>query len=97
MLEVAGTTCMKLSEGFAKFGPTVLLVLFYSLSFGSLTLCLKKLEVSTAYAIWSGLGTTIIALIGIAYFKEPLSWLKAFSIALIVAGVMLLNLEKGWH
>jgi len=54
LLEVSGTTCMKLSEGFTRMVPSILLVVFYTLSLGMLTLALKKIDVSVAYAIWSG-------------------------------------------
>jgi len=85
--EVLGTTAMKLSEGFTRILPSAAMVLFYLLSLTLLTLSLKRLEVSLAYAIWSGLGTLLVSLIGIWYFGENMSWLKGVSIALIVTGV----------
>jgi small multidrug resistance pump len=69
-LEVAGTTSMKLSEGFTKLLPSVLLFVFYAASFVALTLALMKIEVGVAYAVWSGAGTALIAAIGILYFNE---------------------------
>ena len=57
LLEVSGTTCMKLSEGFTKLVPSVLIFVFYTASFGMLTLALKRIDVSVAYAVWSGMGT----------------------------------------
>ena len=68
LLEVAGTSCMKLSEGFTKLIPSVLIFVFYSLSFAGLTIALKKLDVGIAYAVWAGIGTALIAVIGIIYF-----------------------------
>jgi small multidrug resistance pump len=97
LLEVSGTTCMKLSEGFTKLGPSILLVVFYTLSFGMLTLALKRLEVSIAYAVWSGVGTALIAAIGVLWFKEPVTALKLISLGLIIIGVMGLNLSGGAH
>lgn len=94
LLEVAGTTSMKLSDGFTRLTPSILLFIFYLCSFVLLTFALKKIEVSVAYAIWSGLGTAIIAFIGYAYFKEPMSALKILSITLIIAGVVGLNLAE---
>jgi len=93
--EVAGTTCMKLSDGFSKLLPTAGVVIFYLLSLSLLTLTLKKIDVSVAYAIWSGVGTALIACIGLLYFKEPATALKLVSVALIIAGVVGLNLGGG--
>ena len=92
LLEVAGTTSMRLSNGFTVFGPSVLIFVFYFFSFGFLTLSLKRLELSTAYAVWSGLGTLLIALIGMVFFNEPMTMIKAFSLALIIVGVVGLRL-----
>jgi small multidrug resistance pump len=97
VLEVSGTTCMKLSEGFTKLGPSILLVVLYTLSFGMLTLALKRLDVSIAYAVWSGVGTALIAAIGVLWFKEPVTALKLISLGLIIIGVVGLNLSGGAH
>jgi len=97
LLEVSGTTCMKLSEGFTKVVPSILLFVFYTLSFGMLTLVLKRLDVSIAYAVWSGVGTALIAAIGVLWFKEPATALKLISIGLIIIGVVGLNLSGGAH
>lgn len=97
LLEVSGTTCMKLSEGFTKVVPSILLFVFYTLSFGMLTLALKRLDVSIAYAVWSGVGTALIAAIGVLWFAEPATALKLISLALIIAGVVGLNLSGGAH
>ena len=93
ILEVAGTTSMKLSAGFARLIPSLLLFAFYTMSFTALTFALKGIDVSLAYAIWSGIGTVLITIIGILYFHEPLTSLKILSIGLIVAGVVGLNLS----
>ena len=93
MLEVAGTTSMKLSHGFTKIVPSVLIFMFYISSFVALTLALKKIDVSSAYAIWSGVGTAFITIIGIAYFREPATIVKLVSIVLIILGVVGLNLS----
>lgn len=97
LLEVSGTTCMKLSEGFTKLVPSILLFVFYTMSFGMLTLALKRIDVSVAYAVWSGVGTALIATIGVLWFKEPITALKLVSLALIVGGVVGLNLSGGTH
>lgn len=82
---------MKLSQGFSRPLPSVLLFVFYGMSFTLMTIAVKKIDMSVSYAIWSGVGTALIALIGIGWFKEPLTARKIVSIALIVAGVFGLN------
>ena len=93
VFEVAGTTSMKLSEGFTKLTPSVLMGVFYIFCFGFLTLSLKAIEVSMAYAIWSGLGIVLISIIGFFYFNETVNATKIIGIALIMIGVVLLNLS----
>ncbi len=92
--EVAGTTMMKLSEGFSKLVPSVAMGIFYLLSLGALTMALKRIDVSVAYAIWSGLGTALIATIGVVLFGESMGVLKLVSIALIILGVVGLHLSS---
>jgi small multidrug resistance pump len=96
-LEVSGTTCMKLSDGFTRRVPSILLFVFYTLSFCMLTLALKRLDVSIAYAVWSGVGTALIATIGVLWFSEPVTALKLISLGLIIIGVVGLNLSGGAH
>jgi small multidrug resistance pump len=92
LAEVTGTTCVKLSQGFTRLVPSVLIFIFYGLSLGFLGLALKKVDLSIAYAVWSGLGIAFIASVGILYFREPVTLMKMGSLALIVAGVVGLNL-----
>ncbi|MBD2497455.1 multidrug efflux SMR transporter [Nostoc sp. FACHB-280] len=94
LFEVAGTTSMKLSEGFTRTIPSVLIFVCYGVCFSFLTLALKKIEVSVAYSVWSGLGTTVIATIGVIWFRESMSWVKFISIALIIIGVIGVNSTK---
>ncbi|WP_044641181.1 DMT family transporter [Risungbinella massiliensis] len=97
LLEVAGTTSMKMSEGLSKWIPSVLMFVFYVSSFGFLALALKNIEVSVAYAIWSGMGIVIITLIGFQYFGESMSTVKIISIVLIILGVVMLNMTGNAH
>ena len=92
LFEVAGTTSMKLSNGFSKLGPSVFIFVFYTISFVFLTLSLKRLEISFAYAVWSGLGTLLVVVIGVMCFHEPMTVVKAVSLGLIIAGVVGLRL-----
>jgi small multidrug resistance pump len=93
LTEVVGTTLMKVSQGLTRIVPTVLMFLLYGVSFVFMALALKKIEVSTAYAIWSGLGTALIGVIGIAWFRESINLPKVVGLVLIVVGVILLNLK----
>jgi small multidrug resistance pump len=92
LLEVAGTTAMKFSDGFARIIPSILVGVFYLVSLGMMIMAVKTLEVGLVYAIWSGLGTVIIT--GIVYFGESFSMIKAGSIALIILGVVGLQLSS---
>jgi len=94
LTEVVGTTMMKVSQGLTRLIPSILMFVFYAVSFIFMALALKKLEVSTAYAIWSGLGTAVIAAIGILWFQESFSILKLAGTGLVIAGVVLLNIKS---
>lgn len=91
VLEVSGTISMKLSEGFSKPLPSIAMMVFYLFGLSLLAIALRKIDVSIAYAVWSGLGTALIALVGILWFKEPMTVLKVISIGLIILGVLGLN------
>jgi small multidrug resistance pump len=86
--EVAGTSCMRLSQGFAKPLPSIAMFVCYGMSLGALTMAIKRIEIGTAYAVWSGLGTVLITAIGVLFFSEGMDWLKAASIALVIVGVV---------
>ena len=86
--EICGTVCMRLSEGFTRPTPSVLIFLFYAISFALNTFVIKVLGLSVVYAVWSGAGTVVTAAIGILYFKEPATAVKLASIGLVVIGVM---------
>jgi small multidrug resistance pump len=90
--EVLGTVLIKFSNGFTRFIPTALLVLFYLLSYFFFNMSLKKMELGTAYAIWSGLGTALLAGFGMIFFREELSIWRVVAILLIILGVVLLNM-----
>ncbi|MXV40225.1 DMT family transporter [Bacillus subtilis] len=92
LFEVAGTVSMKLSSGFTKLIPSLLLIFFYGGSLFFLTLTLKSIDVSVAYAVWSGMGIVLITVVGFLFFQEHVSVMKVISIGLIIAGVVSLNL-----
>jgi small multidrug resistance pump len=92
LFEVAGTTSMKLSEGFSRLIPSILLFVFYAASFVAVTFALEKIDISVAYAVWSGVGTALITIVGILFFRETVTVLKIVSIIIIIIGVVGLNL-----
>ena len=91
LAEVAGTSSMKYSDGLTRFWPSVSVFACYGLSLTALTRALRHLDISVAYAIWSGLGMVLITLIGALVFREPMPVLKLVSVALIIAGVVVLH------
>lgn len=94
LFEICGTTCMKLSEGFTRMLPSILIFVFYGISFVSFTIALKKIDVSVAYAIWAGLGVAMISIIGYVGFHESMSLVKIISILLVIVGVVGLHLSS---
>ncbi|MEW2050150.1 multidrug efflux SMR transporter [Streptomyces sp. NBC_00377] len=90
--EVAATTAMKYSDGFSRLWPSLLTAVGYVVSFLLLAQTLKTVGIGTAYAIWAGVGTAAIAVIGLALFGESLTLTKVAGVLLIVGGVVVLNL-----
>lgn len=90
--EVAGTTAMKYSDGFTRLWPSLITLVGYVLAFTLLAQTLKTLSVGTAYAIWAGSGTAVIALIGMVFLNESTSLVKIAGIVLVIVGVVVLNL-----
>ena len=98
LLETGGTVSMKLSEGFTKPLPSVMIFVFYGFAFTALNFAIREIEIGIVYAIWSGVGTAVIATIGIFYFGESVSPIKIISLLLIIFGVIGLNLGgEGVH
>jgi len=93
--EVFGTTCLKLSDGFSTLLPSLGVAVGYGLSFLLLSIVLKEVDVGIAYAVWAGLGITLVAVIGVLLFREPVSLSRIGWIALIIAGVI--GLEVSGH
>ncbi len=89
--EVVGTSALKSAEGFTHFWPSVGVVAGYASAFYFLSLTLKTIPVGVAYAIWSGAGTTLIALIGWIFIGQKLDIPAVVGILLIVLGVVVLN------
>ena len=92
VMEVSGTTCMKMAAGFTRLVPSVFVFIFYGLSLASLTIALKKIDVSMAYAVWSGAGTALIAVIAWWWFDESMTAAKIACLVMMITGVVGLNL-----
>lgn len=92
--EISGTTCMKLSDGFTRLWPSLGIFVFYTSSITCLTLAVKVIDISIAYAIWSAVGIAVIAAIGVLIFHEPITPARTFFLALIIAGVIGLKLHS---
>ncbi|MEW6447108.1 MAG: multidrug efflux SMR transporter [Bacillota bacterium] len=97
VFEVSGTTSMKISCGFTRLIPSLLIFLFYGFSLVFLTLALKRIDVGTAYAVWSGMGTALIATVGILWFREPVTASKVAFLGMIVVGVVGLHFAGNVH
>ena len=90
--EVVGTVALRYSDGFTRLAPSVVVVLGYGASFWLLALVLKQLSIGTTYAVWSAVGTALIAAFGMVALGEPATALKLASLGLIIVGVVGLNL-----
>ncbi|MFJ7373440.1 DMT family transporter [Lysinibacillus capsici] len=89
--EVFATTMLKFSDGFTVLVPSLAVAIGYGISFYSLSLCLKTMPLSLAYAIWSGVGTALTVLVGIVIWHDIFTVYSAIGIVLIIGGVILLN------
>jgi small multidrug resistance pump len=91
--EVLGTSLLKSTEGFSRLWPTVACLVAYAGSFLALSAALARgMQVGVGYAVWSGLGITLIVVIGALFLHEPLSVTKVLGVVLVIAGVVVLNL-----
>lgn len=89
--EVFGTTMLKLSAGFTHLFPSIGVMVGFGMAFYCLSLCLRTIPLSLAYAIWAGVGTAATALIGVLLWQDPFTTLTLIGLLLIIGGVILLN------
>ena len=92
LAETIGTAALQASQQFARRLPSVVVVVAYALAFWLLAISLKTFPVGIAYALWSGLGIVFIALIGIFVFGQRLDLPAVLGMALILAGIVVINL-----
>jgi small multidrug resistance pump len=90
--EVIATSALKASDGFSRLVPSLVVVVGYIIAFYCLSLTLRTIPVGVVYAIWSGVGIVLIALVGYFVFHQPLDAAALLGIALILAGVLIINL-----
>jgi multidrug transporter EmrE-like cation transporter len=90
--EVAATVALRYSDGFTKLVPSAIVVGGYGVSFWLLALVLREMSIGATYAVWSAVGTALIAVVGVLAFGEPATALKVASLGLIILGVVGLNL-----
>ncbi|RIK86272.1 MAG: QacE family quaternary ammonium compound efflux SMR transporter [Hyphomicrobiales bacterium] len=95
VFEVVATSALKQSDGFTRLAPSLVTVAGYALAFYFLSLPLRVLPVGVIYAIWSGVGIVFITAIGWLWFRQPLDAAALIGMALIVAGVLVINLFSG--
>lgn len=90
--EIIATSSLRASEGFTRLLPSVVTVVGYVCTFVLFSRALQGVPLGVAYAVWSGVGTACIALIGVLIYRDPVNVWTIVGIALIVSGVFVLNL-----
>jgi small multidrug resistance pump len=92
LAEVIATSALKASENFTRPIPSLLVVVGYGTAFFLLSITLKTLPIGVAYAIWSGVGTALVAVVGWLYYRQSLDLPAILGLTLIIAGTLILNL-----
>ncbi|MEW6646663.1 MAG: multidrug efflux SMR transporter [Pseudomonadota bacterium] len=87
IFELGFTTSLKLSEQFSRVGPTLLTLLFGGISFWLLSKAMQTVSLGTAYAVWTGIGAFGTAIIGILFFKDPLTFWRAFFLCTLIGSI----------
>jgi len=91
IFEVLGSSCIKTCEGFTKLIPSLIVIISYVIAFYFLSLCLKTIPLSIAYAIWAGVGIVLTVLISILIFKQKIDLPAIIGILFILIGVLIIN------
>ncbi len=91
-LEVASSALLPRAQGFTNIPWTVAVMTGYAVAIWLLTVVVRSVPVSVAYAIWAGAGTALVAVVGYLFLGESMGWVKAASLVMIVCGVVGLNL-----
>lgn len=89
--EVCATSALKAAEGFSRLGPSVVVVLGYAAAFYSLSFAIRTIPLGVAYAVWSGVGTALLAIVGVVVYKQAMDAAAIAGVSLILLGVVVLN------
>ncbi|GAA1230618.1 DMT family transporter [Pseudonocardia alaniniphila] len=93
LMEVAATTALKLSEGFTRLVPSIVVVIGYITAFAMLSQALTRgMGIGVAYGVWAAAGVALVAIIGAVFLGESMTWVQVAGIALVIAGVLALEL-----
>jgi len=95
--EILGTLSLKASDGLSKLWPSLGVLIGYALAFTLMAISLKKLDVGITYAIWSGVGIIGAAIGGVIFFDQNLSRMTIIGMAIIIVGVVVMNLGGASH
>jgi len=95
--EILGTLSLKASDGLSKLWPSLGVLIGYALAFSLMAISLKKLDVGITYAIWSGVGIIGAAIGGVIFFDQQLSRMTIIGMAIIIVGVVVMNLGGASH
>lgn len=95
--EIAGTLFLKASDGLSKLWPSIGVLIGYATAFSLMAMSLKKIDVGITYAVWSGIGIIGAAVGGYIFFGQSLSRMTVLGMAIIVVGVIIVNLGGAAH
>jgi len=95
--EIIGTLCLKASDGLSKLWPSIGVLFGYAIAFTLMAISLKKLDVGITYAVWSGVGIIGAAVGGVIFFDQHLSKMSIVGMAVIISGVVIMNLGGSSH
>lgn len=95
--ELIGTVFLKSTEGFTRLWPSIIVIVSYSICFYAFSKALFSINLSVAYAVWSGLGIVVSTVVSIFLYKEQITGAGIFAIILILTGVVILNVFGTSH
>lgn len=88
VMEAFWATCLKLSDGFSRMGYSALTIVGMLVSFGFLAQAMKTLPLGTAYGFWTGIGALGVVVVGLVFFKEPVTAWRMFFAAMLLSGIV---------
>ena len=94
IFEVSWASTLKLTEGFTRLWPSIINLCLMALSVYCISTAVKSLPIGTAYAVWTGIGAVGAVIVGILFYKDPVSWVRMLFLALIIVGIIGLNITS---